>query len=171
VDDREEEAMACRENLETHLRHRGIPFETQHHGAAFTAQKVAAAEHVPGRMLAKVVMVFAGTELTMLVLPSHFQVDLEAAKAALGGRDVRLAREGEFAPSFPDCEPGTMPPFGSLYGIPVYVDETLADNERIVFQAGTHTDAMSVSYRDFTRLVRPTMARLGYVPGKVSRAS
>ena len=166
-----EEAMACRENLETHLRHRGIPFETHHHGAAFTAQTVAAAEHVPGRMLAKVVMVFAGTELTMLVLPGHLQVDVQAARVALRGRDVRLAREEEFAPLFPDCEPGTMPPFGSLYGIPVYVDEALADNERIVFQAGTHTDTMSVSYRDYTRLVRPTMARLGFVPGKVRRAS
>jgi Ala-tRNA(Pro) deacylase len=155
--------MACRENLETHLRHRGVAYDIQHHEAAFTAQK-AASEHVPGRMLAKVVMVFAGDELTMLVLPSHVRVDLEATGAALGGRDVRLADESEFAQFFPDCEPGAMPPFGNLYGIPVYA-------EQIAFQLGTHTETMSIPYAEFVRLARPTLARLGFVPGKVAQAS
>ena len=163
--------MTCREKLETYFRDHGISYEVQRHGLAFTAQKVAASEHVPGRMLAKVVILFAGDDLSMLVMPAHFRVDLEAAKAALGGREVRLAHESEFAPSFPDCEPGAMPPFGNLYGIPVFVEEQLARNEEIVFQAGTHTETMSVAYQDFARLVRPSVARLGFVPGKTTRAS
>ena len=163
--------MACRENLETHLRHRGVAYDIQHHEVAFTAQKVAASEHVSGRMLAKVVMVFAGDDLIMLVLPAHFRVDLEATRAALGGRDVRLADESEFAPFFPDCEAGAMPPFGNLYGIPVYAERALAHNEQIVFQLGTHTETMSVPYREFITLARPTLARLGFVPGKVAQAS
>jgi Ala-tRNA(Pro) deacylase len=157
--------MTCRETLETYFQRHDVPFEVQEHGLAFTAQKVAASEHVPGRMLAKVVMVFVGDGLTMLVMPAHFQVDLEATKAGFG-RDVRLASEAEFAPSFPDCEPGAMPPFGNLYGVPVYADEALARNEQIVFQAGTHTETMSVSYEAFDRLVQPIVARLGFVPGK-----
>jgi Ala-tRNA(Pro) deacylase len=164
-------AVGCRENLEAFLGNRGITFESQHHPLAFTAQKVAASEHIPDRMLAKVVMVFAGEDLTMLVLPAQFQVDLDATRAALGGRHIRLAREEEFAASFPDCEPGTMPPFGTMYGIPVYVDQALTENERFVFQAGTHTETMSIAYGDFARLVRPTVTQLGFVPGKVRRAS
>jgi Ala-tRNA(Pro) deacylase len=163
--------MACRENLETYLQQRGVSYEVQHHVPAFTAQKVASSEHIPGRMLAKVVMVFAGDDLNMLVMPAHVRLDLEATRAALGGRDVRLAHESEFAPSFPDCEPGAMPPFGNLYGIPVYVEEALGDNEKIVFQVGTHTETMSVPYHDFVRLSRPTVTRLGFVPGKIARAS
>jgi Ala-tRNA(Pro) deacylase len=104
------------------------------------------------------------------VLPGHFDVDLRAACTALGVRDVRLAREDEFAAAFPDCEPGTMPPLGNLYGFPVHVDE-LGEEGSIVFQVGTHTDAMSISYRDFTRLARPKVARLGFVPDKTLRAS
>jgi Ala-tRNA(Pro) deacylase len=163
--------VGCRENLEAFLVNRGIRFESQHHPMAFTAQKVAASEHIPGRTLAKVVMVFAGEELTMLVLPADCRVDLEATSMAMGGRTVRLAREEEFADAFPDCEPGTMPPFGTLYGIPVYIDQALAQNEWFVFQAGTHTDTMSIAYSDYARLVRPSVARLGFVPGKLRRAS
>jgi Ala-tRNA(Pro) deacylase len=163
--------VGCRENLEAFLANRGITFESQDHPMAFTAQKVAASEHVSGRTLAKVVMVFAGEELTMLVLPAHYRVDLEATREALGVRTVRLAREGEFTDSFPDCEPGTMPPFGTMYGIPVWIDQALSQNEWFVFQAGTHTDTMSIDYGDYARLVRPRVARLGFVPGKLRRAS
>ena len=161
--------MACRENLETHLRHRGVAYDIQHHEAVLTAHKVAASEHVAGKTPARVVMVFAGDDLKMLVMPSHFRVDLEATRAALGGRDVRLAAESEFAPFFPDCEPGAMPPFGNLYGIPVFAERALAENEQIVFQLGTHTETMSIPYREFVRLARPTLARLGFVPGRSPR--
>jgi Ala-tRNA(Pro) deacylase len=144
--------------LEDYLRENRIPFETQHHPRAVTAQEVAASEHVPGKMLAKTVMVLADREMVMLALPASYQVDLGKAATALGVKEARLAEEEEFEGTFPDCEIGAMPPFGNLYGVPVYVDETLAEDETIVFRSGTHTDTMSVSYADFERLVEPTIA-------------
>ena len=151
-------AMACRERLEGYLRENGVPFEVQHHPIAITAQEVAAAEHVPGKMLAKVVMVSADGEMAMLSLPAPYQVDLEKASKMLGAQEARLAQEEEFEGAFPDCEVGAMPPFGNLYGLPVYVEEALAEDETIFFRAGTHTDTMSVGYADFERLVEPTVA-------------
>jgi Ala-tRNA(Pro) deacylase len=149
--------VECKDRLEGYLRENRVPFEAQHHPRAVSAQEVAASEHVPGKMLVKTVMVLAGGKLTMLALPATYQVDLEKAAAALGAGEVRLAEEEEFEGSFPDCEVGAMPPFGNLYGVPVYAEEALAEDETIVFRAGTHTDTMSVKYADFERLVEPTV--------------
>jgi Ala-tRNA(Pro) deacylase len=151
--------VECRHRLENYLRENKIPFEEQHHPRAVTAQEVAASEHVPGRMLAKTVMVLGDGEIAMLALPAPYQVDLEKAAAALGVKEVRLALEEEFADTFADCEVGAMPPFGNLYGVAVYVEETLAEDETIVFRSGTHTETMSVSYSDFERLVEPTVTQ------------
>jgi Ala-tRNA(Pro) deacylase len=144
--------------LEGYLRENRVPFETQHHPRAVAAQEVAASEHVPGKILAKTVMVLADGQMVMLALPAPYQVDLEKATAALGVKEARLAEEEEFEDTFPDCEVGAMPPFGNLYGVPVYVEESLAEDDMIIFRSGTHTDTMSVSYADFERLVEPTVA-------------
>jgi Ala-tRNA(Pro) deacylase len=151
--------VECRDRLENYLRENQVPFEEHHHPRAVSAQEVAASEHVPGRMLAKTVMVLADGEMVMLALPAPYQVDLEKAAAALGVDEARLAEEEEFEDSFPDCEVGAMPPFGNLYGVPVYVEKTLAEDETMVFRSGTHTETMSVSYSDFERLVEPTVAQ------------
>jgi Ala-tRNA(Pro) deacylase len=150
--------VECRDRLKNYLRDNQVPFEEQHHPRAVSAQEVAASEHVPGRMLAKTVMVLADGEIGMLALPAPYQVDLEMAAAALGVDEVRLAQEEEFKDTFADCEVGAMPPFGNLYGVPVYVEKTLAEDETIVFRSGTHTQTMSVSYSDFEQLVEPTVA-------------
>ena len=150
--------MECRDKLEEYLRENRVPFEAQHHPRAVTAQEVAASEHVPGKMLAKTVMVLADGEMVMLALPAPYQVDLEKAAAMLGVEEARLAEEEEFEDTFPDCEVGAMPPFGNLYDVPVYVEQSLAEDESIVFRSGTHTDTMSVRYSDFERLVEPTVA-------------
>lgn len=150
--------MDCKDRLEAYLREKQVPFEVRHHPRAITAQEVAASEHVPGKMLAKTVMILADGKMVMLALPAPYQVDMEKASTALGAGEVRLAQEEEFEGSFPDCEVGAMPPFGNLYDLPVYVEETLAEDETIVFRAGTHTDTMSVTYADFERLVEPTVA-------------
>lgn len=154
--------MECRNRLEDYLRENGVPFEVQHHPKAITAQEVAAAEHVPGKMLAKVVMILADGEMVMLTLPAPDQVDLEKVGKVLGAEQARLAEEEEFEGAFPDCEVGAMPPFGNLYELPVYVEEALAEDETIFFRAGTHTDTMSVSYADFEQLVEPTIAEFAH---------
>lgn len=156
--------MSCKRKLEDYLREHGVPYGSQHHARAITAQEVAAVEHVPGRMFAKTVMVVADDELAMLVLPAPHHVNPERAAEALGVGEVRLAGEDLFEETFPDCEVGAMPPFGNLYGVPVYVDESLAEDEEIVFRAGTHTDTMSVAYADFERLVGPKVLRFADQP-------
>jgi Ala-tRNA(Pro) deacylase len=114
--------------------------------------------------MAKVVMVVADGHLAMLVLPASRRADEERAAIALNAKEVRLAGEEEFSSTFPDCEVGAMPPFGNLYGVPVYVDSELAEEETITFQAGTHTWTISLKYADFERLVGPTVADLALHP-------
>ncbi len=156
--------MGCKEELEAYLRESKVPFQVQHHAVAYTAQEVAAAEHIPGRMLAKVVMVLGDGTLAMFVLPAPDRLDLEKVAAALGIKEARLAHEEEFADRFPGCEVGAMPPFGNLYDLPVYVDKSLAEDETIVFEAGTHTDTMSMKYADYKRLAKPASAEFARHP-------
>lgn len=156
--------MKSKQKLEGYLREHGISFEAQHHPRAITAQEVAAIEHVPGKMFAKTVMVLSGEQVAMLALPAPYHVNPQKAAAALDVGEVRLASEGDFEDVFPDCEVGAMPPFGNLYDVPVYVDKTLAEDEVIVFRAGTHTDTMSVKYADFERLVEPAVVEFADPP-------
>ena len=148
--------MKCKERLEAYLRENSVPYETRHHPLAYTAQEIAAAEHIPGKMLAKVVLIRADERMVMLAMPAPSRVNFDGLKALLGAREVRLAREEEFADLFPDCEVGAMPAFGNLYGVPVYVDKALAEDEKIIMQAGTHRDTIALAYADFRRLVKPT---------------
>jgi Ala-tRNA(Pro) deacylase len=157
----------CRERLEAYLREHHVQFEVLEHPVAYTAQEVAAREHVSGWTVAKVVMVVADGALRMLVLPAPERVDHAKAKAVLGVGSVRLAREEEFATVFGDCEVGAMPPFGHLYSIPTCVDTDLARAERITFQAGSHTLTIRMRYEDYARLVRPTVADLSVEVGAV----
>ena len=150
----------CRERLEQYLGESRVPFEVHSHEVTYTAQETAAVEHVPGRMVAKPVIVFADGKMVMLVLGAPHRVDFHRAAEVLGVKEVRLAREDEFAGAFPDCEVGAMPPFGNLYGVPVYVDGIVAGDERILFLPGSHSETMSVSYTDFARLVGPVVAEL-----------
>ncbi|MBI4492573.1 MAG: YbaK/EbsC family protein [Chloroflexi bacterium] len=152
--------MTCKDRLGAYLRERKVPFLVQVHRRAFTAQEVAASEHIPGKILAKVVIVSADGRKVMLAIPATCRVDLARAGAVLRAREVRLAREQEFAPAFPDCAVGTMPPFGNLYDLPVYVDRALAEDDIVVVRAGTYTHTMILRYADFERLVKPVVAEL-----------
>jgi Ala-tRNA(Pro) deacylase len=152
--------MTCKEKLEAHLREQGVPFEVHHHPPAYTAQRVAEAERVSGKLMVKVVMAFADGKMVMLAVPAPKHVSLTKAAEATGAKDVRLAHEDEFAAAFPDCEVGAMPPFGNLYGLPVYADAELAQDETIVFNAGTHEDTIHMRYADFERLVKPSQVSL-----------
>ena len=137
-----------------------IPYEVQSHRTAYTAQEVAAAEHVPGREMAKVVMVRDGGDYLMAVLPAPQHVDLERLGKSAGRSGLRLATEPQFARLFPGCEPGAMPPFGNLYGIPVWVDDSLSRDDEIAFNAGNHEQTVRMKYADFARLVKPRIAVL-----------
>ncbi len=156
--------MSVVARLRGYLDQQHAAYEVREHAEAFTAQEIAALEHVAGRRMAKVVMAVAGEQLVMLVLPAPERVNVAKLGVALGGRTVRLAHEEEFTPAFPDCDAGAMPPFGNLYGVPVYVDQALASGETIVFQAGTHRHTMQMAYADFERLVQPEVAALSASP-------
>jgi Ala-tRNA(Pro) deacylase len=149
-------ATTCRERIATYLRANAAPFTAEHHRAAFTAQEVAAREHVSGKLVAKAVMVRAGERLVMVVLPAPSRVPLAQLSATLGVT-ARLASEAEFAPLFPDCEAGAVPPFGNLYGVPVYVHAALARQPEVVLQPGRHDETFRLRYADFARLVQPTV--------------
>jgi len=149
------QTATCKDRLEQYLRQQQVTYEVQHHPLAYTAQQVAASEHVPGKELAKTVIVITDDRSVMVVVPASRNVQVSKLAAALGASHARLAEEKEFEALFPDCELGAMPPFGNLYGMDVYVDRMLAEDERIVFRAGTHTDTMRINYADFARLVNP----------------
>lgn len=125
------------------------------HSKAYTAQGIASIAHISGKELAKTVIVKLDGDLAMAVLPASYQVDLEELRRRTGVATAALATEREFKQHFPDCETGAMPPFGNLYGIPVYVDETLTLDREIAFNAGSHYELIKMSYRDFERLVKP----------------
>ena len=131
-----------------------VSYEILQHPEAVTAQRIAQAEHVKGRHYAKVVMVKSGDQHLMTVLPADHQIDLEKVEKAIG-KAVSLGKEQEFKTLFSDCAIGAMPPFGNLYGLPTYVEQSLAEQDYIVFEAGTHTDAIKMSYRDYEKIVKP----------------
>jgi Ala-tRNA(Pro) deacylase len=150
-------AERVREFLEEH----DVAYELHTHDRAVTAQQVAAAEHESGWHVAKPVFVHGGGRLAMFVLPAPLLVDLERAARALGVADARLAEEAEFGPQFADCETGAEPPFGNLYGLPVYADERLLTEQRLVFAAGSHTATMTITLGDYLRLVEPERVSVG----------
>jgi Ala-tRNA(Pro) deacylase len=134
-----------------------VRYEILHHPEAFTSHELAAIEHVKGKDRAKVVMVKAGIEILMAVLPTDRRVDLEKI-GKITGRPAAVAVETEFKPLFPDCAIGTMPPFGHLYGVATYLDRSVAEADKLVFEAGTHSDAIKMKYVDYERLAKPTIA-------------
>jgi len=125
----------------------GIKYVTFQHSPAYTAQEIAQSDHVPGKNLAKIVMLRVDDEMAMAVVPASHQVNLESLKDAANANMVELANEQEFKGMFPDCETGAMPPFGNLYNTNVFVSKALAEDEEIAFNAGTHTELVGLAYR------------------------
>jgi len=125
------------------------------HSRAYTAAEVAQSAHIPGKEMAKTVMVKVDGKMAMAVLPAFQQVDFERLKGALGAKTVELASEREFQDLFPECEVGAMPPFGNLYGMDVCVSRQLTADKEIAFNAGSNTELIKLAYQDFERLVKP----------------
>lgn len=131
------------------------------HSPAYTAQGIAGLTHISGKELAKTVIVKLDGKLVMTVLPAMLKVDLVLLKRATRAKTVALAAEEDFQDRFPECETGAMPPFGNLYGIPVFADESLAKDKEIAFNAGSHRELIRMSWADFEKLVEPKVIRFG----------
>jgi Ala-tRNA(Pro) deacylase len=151
--------------LKKYLDGNRVRYITIQHSVAFTSQEVAAKMHIHGWELAKTTILKADGTLVMAVLPAPCKVDLERMRREMGAKSVTVAAEEEFRARFPECELGAMSPFGNLYDIPVYVDEQLAEDPSIVFNAGTHTEAIRMDFKDFERLVKPKILSFGILVG------
>lgn len=144
--------------LKNYLDSQRVKYTSITHSLGYTAQEIASVAHIPGREVAKTVMVYADDRLVMAVVPASLQVSLSRLRDAIGASTVTLASEREFREAFPDCETGAMPPFGNLYNLAVYMDESLLADREIAFNAGTHRELIRLSYDDFERLVHPKVA-------------
>jgi Ala-tRNA(Pro) deacylase len=153
--------MAIPSSISNYLERHGVNYSVVEHPVAYTAQEEAAATHVPGREWAKAVVCIVDNQPTLAVLPADYVVDLERFRAACGASSVRLASEAELRPLYSDCELGAMPPFGPLYKQPVMVDKSLTSDPEILFNAGSHREAIRMRYQDFEELVKPTVAEFG----------
>jgi Ala-tRNA(Pro) deacylase len=141
--------------LRDYLNKQHVSYETIQHTPAYTAEETAALAHVPGKELAKTVIIKIDGKLAMVVEPAHMKVNLENLRQQTAAKKVELASEHDFKNHFPECELGAMPPFGNLYDMEVYVDTILTQDTEISFNAGTHTELIKMSYKDFDRLVHP----------------
>lgn len=151
--------MAVVPSVQEFLRRSNTAYTVFPHRPAYTAQEEAAVSHVPGRDWAKVVVCFAGGEPIQAVVPADLHVDLVRLARLARVEHLRLAREDELDWLFPDCERGAMPPFGPMYRQRVFVDTSLAIENEIVFNGGTHADAVVMKYDDFARLAMPVTGR------------
>jgi len=142
-------------NLKTLLEKEGVKYTTINHSKTYTAMETAEAAHVKGKEMAKSVVLKVDGKLAMAVLPATQKVHVERLRKASGARNVEIAREQDFLGDFPGCELGAMPPFGNLYGMDVFVDPHLAEDDEIAFNAGSHSEVMWIRYRDFERIAHP----------------
>lgn len=147
------------QRLKDMLDSHGVRYESIVHLPAYTAQGIAALTHISGKEVAKTVIVKLDGSLALAVVPASHRIDLRLLQAATGVSKAILANEEEFKDAFPGCETGAMPPFGSLYGLPVLVDETVTHDREIVFNAGTHTELIRLAYEDFARLEGPKVLK------------
>ncbi|HSC25747.1 MAG TPA: YbaK/EbsC family protein [Vicinamibacterales bacterium] len=157
--------MAIPASISSYLERNGIGYSVIEHPIAYTAQEEAAVTHVPGREWAKAVVCMVDDQPTLAVVPADFHVDLDRLAEVLRADSVRLATEVELQTFYTDCEVGAMPPFGPLYRQPVVVETSLTADPEIVFNGGSHREAIRMKYRDFEALVKPVVASFGISPG------
>lgn len=156
--------MSVTKRLKDYLDENGVRYEVIEHRPTESAPATAEALHIPGKTVAKVVMIKDGADDVMAVLPANLKVDVLRMQEVVSrhwNHRVRLATESEFAKLFPDCEVGMMPPFGNLYGLDVVVDSSLTEDDEIVFPAGNSKESIRMSYDDYERLVLPRVVEFG----------
>lgn len=143
------------QTIQSYLKNNAIPYELIYHPRAVTAEQIAHVTKIPEEKLAKTVVVRMNGRITLVVLHANERVSLHRLGEQFHTSDIKLCPESEFAEHFPDCEAGAMPPLGDLYHMPVIVSESVASDEKIVFNAGTHTELIAMKYDDFSRVVKP----------------
>ncbi len=157
--------MAIPASISSYLQQTGVPYSVIEHPVAYTAQEEAAVTHVPGREWAKAVVCVVDNQPTLAVVSADQQVDLDRLREVLNAQSLRLATETELQTLYPDCEVGAMPPLGPLYRQPVVVDKVLSTDPEIVFNGGSHREAIRMRYPDFEALVKPAVAEFGISQG------
>lgn len=148
-------------NVQDFLDQLGIAYRLSRHDTTFTAQDLAAAEHIPGRKVIKPVIVKADGQFVMCALPASHRVDLDTLRNQLQADEVQLADESEMARIFCECELGAEPPIGKMFGMPTFMDESLFADDRVTFQAGTHQDAVTMTLADYRKVAQPEVAYFG----------
>ena len=153
--------MAISERLATLLQASKVRFSVIKHPVVYTAQEIAAVEHVPGKQLAKCVLVLTDRGPALAVLPASYLIDFKLLKALLKAKTATIAKESDIKQRFPDVEVGAMSPFGNLYEVPVLIERTLGESEEIVFNAGSHTDTIRMRYADVLTLTKAKLGAFG----------
>jgi Ala-tRNA(Pro) deacylase len=148
-------------NVQNYLDQMGVHYRLSRHDTTYTAQDLAAAEHVPGRKVIKPVVVKADGQFVMCALPASHRVDLDTLRQQLQVRACELAAESDLERIFPECELGAEPPIGRMFGLPTFMDESLFADDRVTFQAGTHQDAVTMTLADYRRVAMPEVAYFG----------
>lgn len=161
--------MAISDRLKTFLQSSKASYTTAKHPVVYTAQEIAAAQHVSGKSLAKCVLVKTDKGPVLAVLPATVLIDFKKLKTAVGAKSLSLAKEADIKERFPDVEVGAMSPFGNLYAVPVVVDRSLSERDEIVFNGGTHTDTIKMRYRDVVALAKAKLGAFGQVPAGWSK--
>ena len=141
--------------LQSYLDEMGVPYKLSHHPTTYTAQDLAAVEHISGGKVIKPVVVKADGKFMLCALPASYRVDVSALREELNAREVTLVDEQTLGEIFHDCELGAEPPIGRLYGLSTLMDDSLEKDAQVTFQAGTHRDAVTMSLRDYIRLTEP----------------
>lgn len=147
--------------LQNFLDQEGVHYRLSHHEPAYRSQDLAAAEHVPGRKVIKPVVIRADGQWMMCALPASYRVDLQELRNQLNADQVQLADEDALKRLFPECELGAEPPIGRLFGMPTLMDESLTADDTVTFQAGTHTDAVTMSLVEYRRIADAEIAHFG----------
>lgn len=158
--------MALPPSLAAALKRERMPYLVFRHPPAYTAQETAAISHTPGRCVVKVVICMADGHPVQALVPAHYQVDLERLRVIARVETLRIAREEEVAALYPDFEVGAAPPFGTMYGHRVFVEQCFVGEPEMVFNAGTHTDSLCMHYSDFAEMVKPVVGAFGVRPGR-----
>lgn len=146
------------QKLIDYLNQNHVPFTTMRHPRTYTAQETAASAHIKGKLMVKTVIMKLDGEMVMAVLPAPYRVDFQRVKQFTGAKQVELADEKEMEEACPDCTVGAVPPFGNLYKMQVIVDQDLAEDDNITFDAGSHVELLQMSFKDYSKLVQPKLA-------------